>query len=217
MEQRLVMKNEKQCIYLMRETNLDFYLIIPNAKIVKIVLGVFNNVTDEFVRNIPFQMDKAVVIPIINQQILTQINMVQSQSFRYLDQVLSFLINTSYKILTYNHIVVDSQVLLNMNTDFELFNRSFIANHQGRVGMFELFPKKEIPPVMSPIITETIEQSSPLSSVLESNMEEVVSTDMVNDEVVTPMNEVREPGFVSYILLGVLVAVLSLVFLYFIL
>ena len=60
MEQRMVVKNEQQCIYYMKESNLEFYLLIPNCQQVKIVLGIFANVTDELVKSIPIQSDKAV-------------------------------------------------------------------------------------------------------------------------------------------------------------
>ena len=50
MEQKIILKNEEQCIYLMKETNLDFYVIIPNKKEVSILLGLFPNITEQIVK-----------------------------------------------------------------------------------------------------------------------------------------------------------------------
>ena len=50
MEQKIISRNEEQCIYLMKETNLDFYLIIPNNKQISILLGLFPDVTEEMIK-----------------------------------------------------------------------------------------------------------------------------------------------------------------------
>lgn len=231
MEQRIIEKNMNQCIYFMRETNLDFYLIIPNTRRVKIVLGVFEEVNDNFVKKIPFHSDKAIVIPVIQKNILDQANTVGTQSFRYLEQVLSFLINTSYKLLTYNHVEVDSQVLFHYNSQYEMFHQNFLATHQGRVAAIELFPRTA-PLVNESVPAPTIQQQEPKASLEGVTLSDIPvqssvidnSTSNVNDNTVNNKENIenvqvmtREPGFVSYVLLGVLVAVLSLVFLYFIL
>ena len=142
-EQRMVAKNEQQCIYYMKESNLEFYLLIPNCQQVKIVLGIFANVTDKLVKSIPIQSDKAIVVPIISNQILAQINNNMSPSAQYVEQILSTLINTAYKILTYNHIMVDTQILLNNNVTFSNFLNNFLQKHHGRVQPIELFPQVE--------------------------------------------------------------------------
>ena len=214
-EQKLIVKNDRQCIYLIKETNLDFYLIIPRAQQVKIVLGIFNQVNDELIKSIPIQEDKAVVIPVIGEQILGQVNDISSRSSQYLDQVLAYLINTSYKILTYNHIGVETQVLLNYNSKFDNFHKHFLMSHQGRVASIELFPKSDVSNKITPI-QEKIAPIENNSHTLEANIEKVIPTEVELEPNKEPLTETREPGFVSYVLLGVLVAVISLVFLYFI-
>lgn len=216
MEQKVIVKNENLCIYYMKETNLGFYLLIPNSRQVKITLGLFEEVTADFIKSIPTQNDKAVVIPVIQSDILRQANLNEPTSYNYLNQVLSFLINTSYKILTYNHIEVDNQILLNQSPKLNLFEQSFIAKYQGRVQLTKLFP--EVPTtVVSPVSTP-IEQPQPVTETpLQTNIENVMPTELPSDkpeESIPSKKETHEPGFVSYVLLGVVVAVVSLVFLY---
>lgn len=214
MEQKLIVKNEKQCIYFMKETNLSFYLSIPNSKKVGIVLGLFEDVNDEFVKNIPIQSDKALVIPMIQSDILKQANIVGTSSYNYLNQVLSFLINTSHKILTYNHIEVDNQILLNQSSKLEIFNQNFISKYQGRVQLINLIP--ELAPVPeTPVIKEPI---IPQETIVQPNVGNVMPTEMPTSiepkEETNSQKEAHEPGFVSYVLLGVLLAVIALVVLY---
>ena len=216
MEQKVIVKNQNQCIYLMKESNLDFYLIIPNSKEVKIVLGLFEDINDEAIKKLPFQQDKAIVIPVIQKQVLMQANIINSPSFRYLEQVLSILINTTYKILSYNQLKVDTQVLLNYNQNLNVFHQTFITKYQGRVQTVQLFPQVPTPTVekAQPVIQQpTLEAKQ---NILETKIDEVIPTEMPNEtkEPMKVQKEAHEPGFVSYVLLGVLVAVISLVFLY---
>ena len=217
MEQKVIERNQEQCIFLIRESNIDFYLVIPNCKKVHIVLGLFLDVTVDFIKSIPKQNDKALVIPVLNRQFLEQIHNGQVQNYASLDNVLSFLINTSYQILTYNHIGVETQILLHNNADFISYNQQFVSKYQGRVQLIDLLPKEVIQPEevvssvsVDPPVHENVLQSE-VSDIMPDSMEE-------NQEQLSPnLREAREPGFVSYVLLGVLVAVISLVFLYLVL
>lgn len=210
MEQKVIVKNENTCIYFMKESNLGFYLLIPNSKHLKITLALFENTDENFVKSIKNNPDKAIVIPVIHADILKQANITGSQSYNYLNQVLTYLINTSYKILSYNRIEVDNQILLNNSKNLENFEQNFIAKYQGRVQSVKLM-EEEIPQVITPI-TPQIE--TPL---IKPDVDNIIPTEMPEEEKPIPKVESHEPGFVSYVLLGVVVAVLSLVFLYFIL
>jgi hypothetical protein len=206
-EQKLIVKNESQCIYLIKETNITFYLMIPNSRHLEIVLAIFDYVDDNFVKNIPVLGDKAIVIPIIQKQVLEQVAMNEPKFITYLDQVLSYLINTSYQILSFNHLEVDSKILLNYNDKYSSFHQKFLANHKERVESFELFPKQELehPEVLSEGVSSEVEV--PLASFDKS--QNVEDEEHLNHDTST-----HEMGFVSYVLLGVFVAVVSLVFLY---
>lgn len=226
MEQKIIHKTNEQCIFLMKETNLDFYLIIPNNKQVSIVLGIFPDINEEMIKNLSNEMDKAVVIPVINSQILTSANHLDTTSFKYLDSVFSYLINISYKILTSNNLSVNQKILLNNNPLYENFNNKYLEKYNSRVELYNLVKKidvaqnifepkeevkKEFKPVNPPFQNQTTNNSD--------SIEELIDPILYDEPVISSpdMKDTKEPGFVSYVLLGVLIAVISLIFLYMIL
>lgn len=216
MEQKLITKNNNLCIFYMQEKNLGFYIVIPNSKRVKIALGLFENVDEDFIKNIKINQEVALVIPIIKADILKQSNIISSPSDKYLNQVLPFLINTSYKILTYNKIEVDNQVILNNNYDLAIFNRNFIEKNQGRVVLMDLINKPiKVENIQINLQPNQIIQESPLTE-MPKQEENVLLTELPNENITKSPEVPHEPGFVSYVLLGVVIAVATLAFLYFI-
>lgn len=229
MEQKIISKTEDQCIYFMKDTNLDFYLIIPNSKQISIVLGLFPDVKESIIKTIPKEKDKAIVIPVINNQILTSANHLDTTSFKYIDSVLSYLINVSYKILTHNKLSVDSKILLNNHSSYENFNKQYLQKYPGRVELYNLFPKtvgftnvnqngeenfKQYSESTFKPVEPMFKQANAITSL--DDIEDMAEPILDNESVTTNSNakEGREPGFVSYVLLGVLVAVITLIFLY---
>ncbi len=229
MEQKTILKNEEQCIYLIKETNLDFYVIIPNKKEVSILLGLFPNITEQIVKTMPKESDKAIVIPVINEQILTNANHLDGPSIKYLDGILSYLINFSYKLLTHNNIKVNQKILLNNHTSYINFNTQYIEKYQGRVELYDLTPKKNPnTPIFEPTEELPTKEFKPVEPPFNNNqtpnrntddLEELVDPILYDEPVITSpeKKDSKEPGFVSYVLLGVLLAIISLVFLYLIL
>lgn len=229
MEQKIISQTSEQCIYLMKDANLDFYLVIPNNKQISIVLGLFPGVTEDVIKTLPKEKDKAIVIPVINEQILTSANHLDITSFKYLDNVLSYLINISYRVLTNNKLSVNNKILLNNHTSYENFNQKYIQKYQGRVELYNLFSKftsntqnifepisnqvSEFKPVEPPFKAEVINNNS--TDAIEESIEPILYDEPVITSSDAKNN--KEPGFVSYVLLGVLVAVISLVFIYIIL
>ena len=234
MERVVIAQNSEQCIYLIKDTNLDFYLIIPNNRQVSIVLGLFPNITENIVKTLPKDSDKVIVIPVINNQLLTSANHLDTVSFKYLDSVLSYLINTSYKILTHNKLKVNSKILLNNHSSYNNFNQKFIEKYKERVELYNLVSKptvSSIPtesifePVSETTIIPTFKPTEPLfknnqsTNKLDDSIKDSVTPILNNEEAVNKpeINDTHEPGFVSYILLGVLAAVVALVILYMVL
>ena len=234
MERIVISQDTTQCIYLLKDTNLDFYLIIPNSRQVSIVLGIFPNVTEAIVKSLPKQTDKVIVIPVINNQILTNANHLDNVSFKYLDNVFSYLINVSYKMLTHNKLVVNNKILINNHSLYENFNSKYIEKYQGRVELYDLI-EKSVPTgiptpnqsIFEPIsATTTIPAFTPKEPPFKNQntnpkdaIEEEIDPILYDEPVITSPDKEgkKDPGFISYVLLGVLVAVISLVFLYMIL
>lgn len=234
MERRVVLQTSDQCIYFIKDTNLDFYMVIPNSKRVSIVLGIFPDVSDNDIKTLPKEEDKVIVVPVINGQILTNANHLDTVSFKYLDNVLSYLINASYKVLTHNKLEVDKKILLNNHSMYNNFNNKYIEKYQGRVELYNLIQKSNpdvgtvSTEVFEPVSATTViptfkpvepmfENSNSYNSVLDT-LEASVYSDVSSDkEAPVVSGDNKEPGFVSYILLGVLSAVVLLVLLYMVL
>ena len=91
----------------------------------------------------------------------------------------------------------------------------YIKKYQGRVELYDLFPKASVNQSLE--VNNSVESFKPAevpfkdNNVLDNNSNQVMEP-IIEDK--PNINNNKEPGFVSYVLLGVLVAVLSLVFLY---
>ena len=115
MEQAVVEKSERRFIYLIKDNNIEFYLIIPNNKNVSMVLNIIEDVNKEKVKKIIEFNDKVLVIPVLNSNIIAYLKTVSS-NFNQADNYFSNLINLTYNILKHNNIIpniyVGSFVLL---------------------------------------------------------------------------------------------------------
>lgn len=220
MVQKQVLRTSEKCIYRIQESNLDFYMIIPNSVEVSLVLGLVKSVNDDVVSKFSFVKDKAVVIPVLDERILNGIEMRQSQFFQYLDKYFSNLLNLAHKILTHNRLKVLDMVYFYSSLEYKIFKEWFIQNHNGRVQSIDLYfegvvyvEQKQKDP-SSPVFTSNVE-SNPFLEASRTEDTSVSNTNKVEENEVVS-TQTKEPGFVSYVLLGVFVAILSLVFLYFI-
>lgn len=215
MVQRMILRTQDRCIYEIEDNALKFYLMIPNSKEVFLTIGLFGEVTDESIQNIIQDKDRVIVIPVIPQNILLSLEENGEENFSYLDKTLSHLINLSHQILVYNHIDVLECVYFGSDS-FPKFLNWFIQKYQGRVKLTNfqyasVYTAKPIP---------SDEQSSFDHTMTLSAAQEIQSDATIKeDEVVLDDHSLEEKtsgslGFVSYVLLGVVAAVVSLVFLY---
>ena len=215
MEKRVIEQNPNRNIFLIEDGKLSFYLLIPNSYVMSITIGLFENINDDMVKLIPNHSDKAIVVPVINNQILSRMNVIGSDEYNYMDKLLSYLINTSYNILSRYQWKIEKEVYLNQNVSFTNFNNAYLEKYKGRIFPVDLFPKnevkEEVPAVVNNVLDNNIVNNGGI------NMPTEVMEESAVQEEFTPKKRVREPGFVSYVLLGVIVAVVSLVFLYMIL
>lgn len=175
----------------------------------------------------------AVATPIIDSNLLEQAKLNgNEQIFSYLDKTMSFLINTVYKILTSNNYQVDNVIKLNNNQDYKTFNDWFVNRYNGRVVLakynkenntekdptliMDSFKQPETPapaPVPNPTpIPAPQEKPDPNTAIANEVLEQTQSLSIGEEN--EGSSGTKEPGFVSYVLLGVIVAVISLVILY---
>lgn len=227
MNQTLVANVNNKNVYLINNNDISFYVCFPNSNKASIVLNLVDNansismnnnmvnITNE-ITNIYSKFnygDIAVVSPVVDSNLLEQVKLNNDgQVFNYLDKIMSYLINTVYKILKDNNIEVDNKIKLNNNKNYSDFNNWFIKRYNERVELVDYstapankFDNVSSTPILdsaaSEIANKALEQSQPLTPPDQSEIN--VSSDSM-----------KEPGFVSYVLLGVIVAVISLVILY---
>lgn len=213
MVQRMILRTQEKCIYEIEEANLKFYLLIPNAKKVFLTICLLEDPTDMSIQKIVQEQNKVLVIPIIERSVLAAVLSNQESAFQVLDKSISGLINLSHQILVYNHMEVENVVYFSGQA-FSNFEEWFIQKYQGRVARTEVRLKVDEKPREVIKDPASIDNTMTLAASLEQT-EKVVPVDEVETTRGSSLEEKsRDLGFVSYVLLGVIVAVVSLVFLY---
>ena len=220
MEQRMVSQESNRFIYNIKDNGLGFYLIIPKSTKVNITLDLIDNLNDNVVKNIPFDNGKVYAIPEVDMSVFEKLKANDADSFVALDDAYAKIINKTYQILTYNHIEVDRNIYFVEEANYGVFQGWFIKKYGGRVNLI----KKEVsfPKAVSPINTLntsfSLGDTAALSAVdiqkSDMALSSVSSDDTFNNDEIKNL-EGKDFGFVSYVLLGVVVAVVSLVLLYF--
>ena len=201
MEQRIVAQESNRYIYFIQDGDVRFYLAIPKMANVSLLLNLIDGIDDIKVKQ-DSVFNRVVISPVIGREVLDGLLQNKVSDYQKVDDIFSKAINDSYQILTYNHIAVERSVSLNENRTYSMFCQWFCQKYNGRV---QLIPYKQ----------EMVESVTPVvNQVTDSNLD-VVSENI--EEAVPVVQSKGGLGFVSYVLLGVVVAVVSLVFLYFML
>ncbi len=231
MDKTPIMSIGNNNIYFVKDDKVSFYVSIPMnvanntlsmvINIISNMSGIDSNVSDiNVIKNelgnvyVNYTDNNiAVITPIIDSNILEQLKLNNNdQIFTYTDKLISYLINGGYKFLSSGGIIVNKIVKLNDNKSFSSFNNWFVSKYGGRVELYNSVKSSgnEVISTSNDTLVDS-EAQKIASNVLDNtnSFSPVVS----NDESV-PNLDVHEPGFVSYVLLGVVVVVISLVMLY---
>lgn len=225
MEQRKMLELNKHDIYLLSDNNIAFYISIPKVmefNSVNISIDLKDNfdkinvskndivyVKDELA-NIYQDIDSeniTLITPIFYNDILERIKKESTEGlFSYLDKCLSYIINNAYKVLVERNIQVNSKIVIVKNDKFFNFINWFSSRYSSRVDTMQyselLGDFTSIIPVVNTdniisVPTEKINNDNNFDSGIETNLKESYST-----------------GFISYVLLGALGIVITLVILY---
>ena len=222
MEQRIVSQEENRYVYFIQENNVGFYLMIPRSSEVSLVLNVIDNISDDVIKNLQFPKSQVYVCPVVSSEVLSSVLQNQSDSYQFMDVIFSRALNLAHQILTYNHVNVNNSVYLKNNTKYAMFCSWFLKKYEGRVFLLE-DEKPTVDEVMNTAVTSSVVED-PVSVPQNQNVNSVSESEPLATNDVSTIEDVQvnssnhgSLGFVSYVLLGVVVAVLSLVFLYFIL
>ena len=225
MNQSLVTNVDGKNIYLVNGQNFSFYVGIPsNNSMSSIVLNLVddvklidinsNNMTNLIneITNIYKKFnfnDVAVVTPVIDSNVLEQVKLNNREDiFTYMDKFMGILINSSYKFLKSNSIEVNQIIKYTNNPSYKSFNEWFVKRYNGRV---ELVDYNTVPVNKFDNIVDNTPISEGASAIANDALDNTSVISTVSDNT---SSSSKEPGFVSYVLLGVIVAVISLVALY---
>lgn len=203
MEQRIVSKDEGKYVYWIKNNDDVFYLTIPVTRKASLVLNLLSNVDDNVIGTVREEKDFIIVTPVLSYESVMGLKQNSAEVFGDVAESLARDINLSYKILTYNKIELNGVIQLNPNQEFAGFSNWFINKHGGKVIFKEVNRQEEM--VSSPIVeTQTVSAPQPVEEGIQENEG-------------APVVREKSLGFVSYVLLGVVVMIASLLFLYFIL
>ena len=208
MNQTLIASVLNKNVYLVNDPKVPFYISIPNGENVNIVLNLVDDVSkisisSSNMTNLTSEITNvyskfnfsnvAVVTPIMDSNLLEQVKLNNSESsFNYLDKIMGYLINTSYSFLKNNNIEVENKIKLNNNISYKYFNEWFVNRYNGRVELVDYSNA----PVNS---FENVSQVNVSNEIADSVLDETSVIEPVSN--VSGGGNIKEPGFVSYVLL----------------
>ena len=227
MNKMLITNIDNRRIYLINDDKISFYINMPEATTTRIAINLLdktdkinidinnNERIKEEITNIYSTYhynDISIITPVLDTNILEQLKLNNNEKiFIYTDKYISYLINQAYSLLTAEEITVNNIIKLNNNKTYKDFNEWFIKKYDGRVELVD-YNKSSFDNFFSndPVNKEINQDKSLANEVLDNTN----SMDVIEDEYIPNETGERDLGFVSYVLLGVVVAVISLVILY---
>ena len=227
MNKMLITNIDNRRIYLINDDKISFYINMPEATTTRIAINLLdktdkinidinnNERIKEEITNIYSTYhynDISIITPVLDTNILEQLKLNNNEKiFIYTDKYISYLINQAYSLLTAEEITVNNIIKLNNNKTYKDFNEWFIKKYDGRVELVD-YNKSSFDNFFSnDSVNKEINQDKSLANKVLDNTN---SMDVIEDEYIPNETGERDLGFVSYVLLGVVVAVISLVILY---
>ncbi len=225
MEQRKMLELNKHDIYLLSDNNIAFYISIPKVmefNSVNISIDLKDNfdkininkndivyVKDELA-NIYQDIDSeniTLITPIFYNDILERIKTEPKEGlFSYLDKCLSYIINNAHKVLVEKNIQVNSKIVIVKNDKFANFINWFSARYSSRVDTKQYSELLGDFTSIIPVVNT--------DNIISVPTEKVNADNNLASEVQTNLKESHSTGFISYVLLGVIGIVITLVILY---
>ena len=225
MEQRKILELNKHDIYLLSDNNIAFYIGIPkvtefNSVNISIDLkdhfdkiNINKNdivyVKDELA-NIYQDIDSeniTLITPIFYNDILQRIKTEPKEGlFSYLDKCLSYIINNAHNVLVEKNIQVNSKIVIVKNDKFANFINWFSARYSSRVDTKQYSELLGDFTSIIPVVNT--------DNIISVPTEKVSADNNSVSGVQTNLKESHSTGFISYVLLGVIGIVITLVILY---
>lgn len=236
MNQTLISNVGNKRVFLISDDKIPYYISIPSEETATIVINLIDNpdiinTAKANMAEIPNKITEiynnfnqeniAVVTPIIDSAIMNGVKTNADPKYiSFLNQAIGHIINKSYMTLKQNGKSVYQKIKLNNNETYSIFNNKFSSMYPDRIELANYKENKantfatgtNIPTTPIAPVEETLANTTSIS--LEDAYKEENEEQSLEQGKERKLERTREPGFVSYVLLGVIVAVLSLIGLY---
>lgn len=244
MKETLICSLEKHNIYYFSDSNCSFYILVPfkDYNETNITLRLKSNyqsydlnknsletVTNELI-NYYKSVDNyniTLILPVFYDDILLRIRTVEDiEIYQKIDHYLGHIFNTAYAFLTKNNVKVNSNIYIINNDSFKKFTNWFVSRYNNRIeyktilelvkqsdnfSNYNLLETPSINFVVGKNEPPTIEKTSEIE--VETFDNYVKNIDKEEKKVIE-RSGVGSAGFVSYILLGIITFVISMLLLF---
>ena len=237
MKETLIYKLNKHNIYYISTPSYGFYILVPftdytDTNIVLRLKGNYQSydLNKNSLESVTEDYNVTLVLPIFYDGILDRIRTVEDLVlYQRLDGYLGNIFNNAYAFLTKNNIKVNSNIYIINNDSFKTFTNWFVSRYNNRIEYktilelvkqsdhFNSYDMVETPSINfvvgkneEPKLDKTVEIET---ETFNSMTRDIVDTESKKKETFQS-NKKNNAGFVSYILLGVVSFVVSMLLLF---
>ena len=231
MKETLICSLEKHHIYYFNDSNVSFFMLTPYKEytdtnisirlksnydtydLTKNSLEVVTNELINYYRNLD-NYNITLILPVFYNDVLNRIRVVDDMEiYQKLDRYLGYIFNTAYAFLTKNNIKVNNSIYVINNDSFNKFTNWFVARYNNRIEYKTILDLvKENGTYSNYNVIETPNINFVVGKDEEPTIDKTVEMELETFDSFA--RDVTSSGFVSYILLGVITFVVSIVLLY---
>lgn len=243
MKETLICSLDKHYIYYLSNSRYSFYILVPfkeytdtniairlkgnyqNYDLNRNSIDVVTNELIDYYKNLD-NYNITLMLPVFYDDILLRVmNVNDMEKYQILDRYLGEMFNSAYSFLTKNNIKVNSNIYVINNESFSRFTNLFVSRYNNRIEyktILELIKQNDS--FNSYNIVETPSINFVVSKNEEPTIEKTVQLELETfDEIAKedsnivkkmPNKKDNNGGYVSYVLLGVIVFVISLLLLW---
>ena len=243
MKETFICSLEKHNIYYLSNSNYGFYILVPfkdytdtnitirlksNYQSYDLNKNSLDTVINELV-NYYKKLDNyniTLILPVFFDDILSRITTVEDiDKYQTIDRYLAEIFNSSYNLLVKNNIKVNSNIYVINNDSFKKFTNWFVSRYSNRIEyktVLELIKQGDeynaYNVIETPSINFVVGKNEEPSIEKTAEIEIETFDSIVKETQKAPKNKPSKKndngGYVSYVLLGVIVFVISLVLLW---
>lgn len=244
MKETLICSLEKHHIYYFNDSNVSFFMLTPYKEytdtnisirlksnydtydLTKNSLEVVTNELINYYKNLD-NYNITLILPVFYDDVLNRIRVVDDMEiYQKLDRYLGYIFNTAYAFLTKNNIKVNNSIYVINNDSFNKFTNWFVARYNNRIEyktILELVKQSDnfsnYNLVETPSINFVVGKNEPPTIEKTAEIEVETFDNYVKnidkeEKKVIERSGVGSAGFVSYILLGIITFVISMLLLF---